>query len=64
MIMSEIQYNKLVRDKIPEIIEKSGNTCEIEILSNDEYLKMLDMKIEEELQEYYQDKNLDRKSVV
>ena len=59
MIMSEIQYNKLVRDKIPEIIEKSGNTCEIEILSNEEYLEMLDKKIEEELQEYYQDKNLE-----
>ena len=26
------KYNKLVRDRIPEIIEASGNTCITEIL--------------------------------
>ena len=35
--MSKITYNKLVRDKIPEIIEASGNTCETEILLEEEY---------------------------
>ena len=42
-------YNKLVRDKIPEIIEADGKTCKTEILSDEEYLKMLDAKLDEEL---------------
>lgn len=57
--MTEIKYNKLVRDKIPEIIEKSGKSCETEVLSDIEYLNMLDVKLEEELKEYYQDKSLE-----
>ncbi len=56
--MAEI-YRKLVRDKIPEIIEKAGKTCVTEVLSDEEYLQMLDLKLEEELKEYYQDKNLE-----
>lgn len=59
MIMAEIKYQKLVRDKIPEIIENAGKTCVTEVLSDPEYLYMLDMKLEEELKEYYQDKNLE-----
>lgn len=47
-IVKEIVYNKLVRDKIPEIIEADGKTCEIEILSDDEYIKMVDAKLDEE----------------
>ena len=46
-------YNKLVRDKIPEIIEKNENrSCRIRILDNDEYLFELNKKIKEELNEY------------
>lgn len=52
-------YNKLVRDKIPEIIEKSGKTCEVEILEDDKYIEKLDEKLSEELAEYHQDKNLE-----
>ena len=33
-------YNKLVRDKIPEIIDKDHQSCDIEILSDDAYLTM------------------------
>ena len=33
------QYNTLVRDKIPEIIEKTGRHPEIRILENDEEMK-------------------------
>ena len=47
--MKEIVYNKLVRDKIPEIIEADGKTCKIEILSDAKYLEMIDAKLDEEL---------------
>ena len=57
--MKEIVYNKLVRDKIPVIIESDGKTCEIEILSDGEYLKMIDAKLDEELAEYHKDQNLE-----
>lgn len=57
--MSVITYNKLVRDKIPEIIEKDNKTCEIRILDDDEYLKMIDAKLDEELAEYHKDQNLE-----
>ena len=55
----EIVYNKLVRDKIPEIIEASGKTCETEILSDEEYLQMLDTKLDEELAEYHQEQYIE-----
>lgn len=52
-------YNKLVRDRIPELIEASGKTCSTEILSDNEYLRMIDAKLDEELAEYHQDQNLE-----
>ena len=55
----EKNYNKLVRDNIPEIIERSGNKCKFEILSDDDYIKMLDAKLDEELAEYHSDQNLE-----
>ena len=45
-------YNKLVRDKIPEIIENNNEICKTRILSDEEYLFELNEKIQEELQEY------------
>ena len=57
--MSIKKYNKLVRDRIPEIIEAGGSTCVTEILSDEEYLKMIDAKLDEELAEYHQDQNLE-----
>ena len=45
-------YNKLVRDKIPEIIEKNGGKCRLRILNDEEYLAALDRKLAEELSEY------------
>ena len=57
--MSMIKYNKLVRDRIPEIIEASGKICKTEILSDDEYLKMIDAKLDEELAEYHKDQNIE-----
>ncbi len=52
-------YNKLVRDKIPEIIEADGRSCKTEILSKEEYLKMVDAKLDEELAEYHKDQNIE-----
>ncbi len=52
-------YDKLVRDKIPEIIEKSGNKCVIDILNDQEYLKKLDEKINEELLEFREEYSLE-----
>ena len=57
--MKEIHYNKLVRDNIPEIIKNSGKCCETEILSNKEYLIMLERKLDEELAEYKKDKSME-----
>ena len=52
-------YNKLVRDKIPEIIEADGKTCKTRILSNEEYIDALETKLSEEVAEYQADKNLE-----
>ncbi|MBO4807546.1 MAG: nucleoside triphosphate pyrophosphohydrolase [Lachnospiraceae bacterium] len=57
--MRTITYNKLVRDKIPEIIEQDGKTCTVEILNDEDYLKMLDAKLDEELAEYHKDQNIE-----
>ena len=45
-------YQKLVRDRIPEIIEKSGKTCSVRRLSPEDYLQSLRTKLSEELSEY------------
>lgn len=57
--MAIIQYNKLVRDRIPEIIEAQGKTCLCETMEDAEYLRMLDEKLNEELAEYQADKSLE-----
>ena len=46
-------YHKLVRDKIPQIIERNeGRSCKTRRLNDDEYLVELNKKIQEELAEY------------
>lgn len=57
--MATIIHNKLVRDRIPEIIEECGRKCEWEVLSDKEYLARLDEKLQEELDEYMEDKSLE-----
>ena len=52
-----IEYNKAIRDKIPEIVKKSGNECNIKTLSDEEFLKKLEEKLSEEVTEYQNDKN-------
>lgn len=48
-------YNKLVRDKIPAIIESKGAKCTTVIVSQNTYLDLLDMKLCEELTEFRTD---------
>lgn len=57
--MKQKIYNKLVRDKIPEIIRKSGKECNVRKLSDEEYLQMVDAKLDEELAEYHEEQNLE-----
>lgn len=45
-------YNKLVRDKIPEIIKTSGKELSTRILGEEEYLDSVNEKMQEELDEY------------
>jgi predicted house-cleaning noncanonical NTP pyrophosphatase (MazG superfamily) len=45
-------YNKLIRDKIPEIIEKTDKKFRTRLLDNNEYQKELKIKLKEELEEY------------
>lgn len=50
--MKKITYNKLVRDKIPQIIEQAGKTCVCETLTDEQYIQKLNEKLLEEVQEY------------
>ncbi len=45
-------YNKLVRDKIPDIIRQDGKTCRVRTLSMAEMKPMLQAKLQEEAAEY------------
>ena len=52
-------YGKLVRDKIPAIIESKGKRANIRILSDDEYTAELARKLDEEVSEFHKDRNLE-----
>ncbi|MGG3915989.1 nucleoside triphosphate pyrophosphohydrolase [Rossellomorea vietnamensis] len=45
-------YNKLVRDKIPQIIGSNGKEYSTKVLNNEDYIKYLKEKAYEELEEY------------
>ena len=45
-------YNKLVRDKIPEIIENDGEKPIVRVLNDNEYKKELEKKLKEEYEEF------------
>ena len=45
-------YNKLVRDKIPDIIKSNGEKTIIRRLDDYEYIHQLNIKILEEINEY------------
>lgn len=52
-------YNKLVRDKIPDMIAQKGEKANIRILDDAEYLESLEKKLDEEVGEYHADKNIE-----
>lgn len=52
-------YNKLVRDKIPEIITKDNKKAITKILNDEDYLTELNRKIQEEVKEYSESNNIE-----
>ena len=52
-------YDKLIRDRIPEIIEGSGKSCEVVKVSDEVAIEYLYKKLNEEVCELLEDKNLD-----
>ena len=50
---------KIVRDKIPEIIERSGKTPIYDVVSIDDAIEGLEAKLSEELEEYLADHSLE-----
>lgn len=46
------KYNKLVRDRIPEIIKKSGGKCKFHIAKKSEVNELLGKKLLEEVNEF------------
>lgn len=50
-------YNKLIRDRIPEIIENTGKSFKTEILSDERYIAELKKKLIEEVAEYQEAAN-------
>lgn len=52
-------YNKLVRDKIPDIIKAEGRIVKSRILNDEEYRKELNKKLQEEVNEYLEDNNIE-----
>lgn len=57
--MAKKSYHKLIRDRIPEIIEHSGKSCVVSVLSDEAYLRMIDEKLNEELAEYHADGSIE-----
>ena len=51
------KYDKAIRDKIPEIIEKDGFSCNVETMSDEKFLVEMEKKLSEEVAEYQNDKN-------
>ncbi|WP_049969913.1 nucleoside triphosphate pyrophosphohydrolase [Haladaptatus cibarius] len=49
-----MNYDKLVRDRIPEIIEENGDTPKTHVVDNDEYERRLDEKLDEEVAEFHE----------
>lgn len=53
------EYNKLVRDFIPEVIKADGKACEISRVTSEDLKRLLEEKLLEEFNEYLEDNNLE-----
>ena len=53
------KYYKLVRDRIPEIIQNNGQFCRTRTLTDEEYIEALDAKFMEEFAEYKDSRSLE-----
>ena len=49
--MGKTIYNKLIRDRIPEIIQADGKHYELVVMTEEEYIQALRSKLVEEAQE-------------
>lgn len=54
-----MESNKLVRDKIPEIMADSGIKATFRILAQSEYMEYLEKKLDEEVEEFHASKDIE-----
>ena len=54
-----MKYDKLVRDKIPEIIGRTGKKATYRVLNEDEYKEYLERKLDEEVAEFHKGKSIE-----
>ncbi|WP_097028127.1 nucleoside triphosphate pyrophosphohydrolase [Clostridium peptidivorans] len=52
-------YNKLVRDKVPEVLEQEGKKYVIQYAEKEKMLDLLKDKLKEEAREFFQDDSLE-----
>lgn len=54
-----MKYDKLVRDKIPEIIAESGQKATFRVLMPSERMEYLEKKLDEEVAEFHESKDIE-----
>lgn len=57
--MKRIKYDKLIRDEIPGIIEAAGKKAIVEVADKDETIRLLNLKLLEEINEYNESDNIE-----
>ena len=57
--MNRTEFGKIVRDRIPEIIEQNGSRAIARIPGKEEIIGGLEVKLTEELTEYLEDHSLE-----